>query len=156
MQPDSTNLNAYGLSPQQEQAAALLTSGLSVQEVADRLDIHRTTLWHWRKLETFDAYVNTLRSDAQAQTAEGILSLQRKAVETVERLLESESDGTALRAAALVLAASQAQPTGQTDPRRLIRDRANAESDQLMWATLIPGAGDETYRHRCKELGIEP
>jgi len=156
MQPDTTNLNGYGLSPQQEQAAALLTSGLSVQDVADQLSVHRTTLWHWRKLETFRAYFNLLRADAQSQAAEGIAALHQKAVVTVERLLESGSDGTALRAAALVLESVHARSTGETDPHRLIRDRAAGESDQLMWNLLTPGSGDDIYKQRCEELGIEP
>lgn len=156
MQPDATDLNGYGLSPQQEQAAALLTSGLSVQEVADQLGIHRTTLWHWRKLETFHAYFNALRADAHSQTAEGIAALQLKAVETVERLLETGSDGIALRAASLVLETVQARPSGETDPRRLVRDRAAAESDRFMWDALTPGASEGAYQQRCKELGIEP
>lgn len=156
MQPDSTQLNGYGLSPQQEQAAALLTSGLSVQDVADSLGVHRTTLWHWRKMETFQAYLNAIRADAQSQTAEGIAALHSKAVATLERLLESESDGTAFRAAALVLEAMQSWPSGQTDPRRLIRDRLAKEADQFMWGALTHGVNEGAYQQRCKMLGIEP
>ena len=156
MQPDATDPNGYALSPQQEQAAALLASGISVQTVADQLSVHRTTLWHWRNLETFQAYFNALRFDAKQQAAEGIAALQQKAVETLERVMENGSDGAALRAAALVLQTAQARVTGETNPRRLIRDQAAAEADRFMWDALSPGASDHAYQRRCGELGIEP
>lgn len=156
MQPDSTDRNAYGLSPQQEQAALLLVSGQSVQETADQLGVHRTTLWHWRNLETFQAYLNALRSDVRDEATEGIVALHQKAVGTVERMLDSENDATALRAAALVLEAARGRSVGESDPHRIIKDRAAATSSTILMDALTPGASGETYERRCAELGIEP
>lgn len=50
-----------GVTPQQEQAASLLASGMAIREVADQLEIHRPTLWHWRQLETFQAFARKQR-----------------------------------------------------------------------------------------------
>ena len=133
MQPESTPRNAQGLTPQQEQAAESITAGLSVQEVADRLGVHRTTLWHWRNLETFQAYLNALRADAQSHRVLAIGALQEKAIQTVQQLLESKSEGVALRAAALVPSSAKASEPGTTDPRKLIRARMAAASEQLLF-----------------------
>lgn len=133
-----------------------MVSGLGVQDVADRLGVHRTTLWHWRNLETFQAYLNALRADVQSEAVEGVTALHQKALATVERLLDSQSEGTALKAAALVLEAARNRAVGQTDPRRLVRDRAAAESNQFLMDALTPGVGDGRYERRCEELGLEP
>jgi len=157
MQPDSTERNALGLTPQQEQAAALLLTGLSVGEVAERLDIHRTTLWHWRNLETFQAHLNALRSEAKEQAAEATFALHAKAVATMERLLDSGGDAVAFRAAAFVLGAVQTRYVGQTDARALIRDRQAAQSsDEFTRLLASVGNDSQAYERRCRELGIEP
>ena len=50
------------MEPQQQQALALLVSGKSVDEISGELDIHRTTLWRWRKQPDFIAGWNQMRS----------------------------------------------------------------------------------------------
>jgi len=88
MQPDATDLNPPGLSDQQQRAAVLLVSGVKVQDIADHLGVHRTTLWHWRNLETFQAYLNQLRAEAQDQAVEGITALWEKAPATAAAIFD--------------------------------------------------------------------
>ncbi len=156
MQPDTTNHNPPGLSDQQQRAAVLLVSGVTVQDVAEQLAVHRTTLWHWRNLETFQAYLNQLRTEAQDQAVEGITALQEKALATVERLMDGGNDGVALRAASLVLEVAQARRLGATDPRQLIRDR-QAKATMDMLANVFGDDGDgKAFNRRCRELGLDP
>ena len=156
MQPDSTEPNVLGLSPQQEQAATLLVSGLSVQDVADRLGIHRSTLWHWRNLETFEAYFNRLRSDAQAQAVEAVTALHEKAVATMERLMEQGGDAAALKAATFVLEMTRNRYSGETDPREIVKSRqSEASMDALRDSVMRPDVSRE-YVQRCRDLGIKP
>lgn len=46
------------LSPTQIQAALLLAAGLRLNTVAKRVGVDRTTLWNWRKTETFQRQVS--------------------------------------------------------------------------------------------------
>lgn len=140
MQLHATDCNSNGLSPQQEHAAELPITGLSVLEVADALGIHRTTLWHWRKLETFQAYSNTLRIEVQTRATDGVGALHQKALATVERMLENANDGVALRAATLVLDKIQQRQLGETDPRRIIRAREVEKSSTVFSDALSMGA----------------
>ena len=48
------------MEPQQQQALSLLVSGKSVDEISEELDIHRTTLWRWRKQPDFIAGWNQM------------------------------------------------------------------------------------------------
>ena len=46
--------------PLQQQAMSLLAGGQGVDEVCDILNIHRTTLWRWRKQPEFIASWNQM------------------------------------------------------------------------------------------------
>ena len=53
-------LDPLKLTPQQVQAANLLASGSSIEDVCSRLQLGRTTLYRWRQLPSFASYLNQL------------------------------------------------------------------------------------------------
>lgn len=163
LQHDATNFNAErevplpeGLTPQQEQAASLLASGIAIQDVADQLDIHRSTLWHWRQRETFQAHLNTLRKEANQDALGRLLSLQADAFETVIRLMENGNDATALKAARYVLERAGKIQIGATDPRAIIRASFTTNEVSEMMDLMDRSFDRHGYEERCEELGIEP
>jgi DNA-binding CsgD family transcriptional regulator len=163
LQRDATNYNTErkvplpeGLTPQQEQAASLLASGMAIQEVASRLDIHRSTLWHWRQRETFQAYLNTLRTESAQDTLGRLISLQADALATVARIMKDGSDATALKAARYVLDQGSEVRIGETDPRAIVRDAFTTDAIPDLVAILDKSFDEHGYEERCEELGIEP
>jgi DNA-binding CsgD family transcriptional regulator len=163
LQRDATNHNTErevplpeGLTPQQEQAASLLASGMAIQDVADRLDIHRSTLWHWRQRETFQAHLNTLRREAAQDALGRLISLQADALDTVTRIMENGDDTTALKAARYVLEQASEVRIGATDPRAILRAAFTADDMSKMMGILNQSFDEYGYEARCKELGIEP
>ena len=69
--------------PKQQQAILSLVSGKKVQEVAEELGVHRSTIWAWRQQEPFQAYFNALTKEVQQRMKEGLLGLSETAVETL-------------------------------------------------------------------------
>ena len=53
-------LDPLKLTPQQVQAANLLASATPIEEVCSRLNVGRTTLYRWRQMPSFAAYLNQL------------------------------------------------------------------------------------------------
>lgn len=164
MQRKSTKFNMdeeppvpEGLTPQQEQGAALLASGMAIKEVAERLNVHRSTLWHWRQLETFQAYLNALRKEASQDTVGRLIALQGDALETVSRIMEEGNDASALKAACYVLDQTSEMEIGPIDPRTVIRSEHTTEEG---FGQLLEGLGqkfdEKGYREHCEELGIDP
>lgn len=163
LQHDATNFNVEegeqlpeGLTPQQEQAASLLTSGMAIQDVADHLDIHRSTLWHWRQRETFQAYLNTLRREAAQDALGRLISLQADALDTMVRIMENGNDATALKAARYVLEQASEIRIGATDPRAILRAAFTTDGLRDLAETMNQHFDEYGYERRCEELGIEP
>jgi len=163
LQHNATNFNTErevplpeGLTPQQEQAASLLASGMAIQDVADQLDIHRSTLWHWRQRETFQAHLNTLRKEANQDALGKLLSLQADAFETVTRLMQNGSDATALKAARYVLERASGIQIGATDPRAIIRAAFTTNEVSEMMESIDQNFDRQGYEERCAGLGIDP
>lgn len=144
-----------GLTPRQERAALLLTSGRSVQEIADELGLHRSTLWAWRRLETFQAHLNALKAALRLSAEEGLLALQEEALAALRRVMSGGNDGAALKAATYVLAAARETRVGSAEARELVRQK---ESEAALGLLLegLGGGGSAAYERRCRELGIAP
>jgi hypothetical protein len=152
----TTSSPVTGLTPQQEQAAALLITGKGVNGVADELGVHRSTLWTWRKLPTFRAYYNGLLSNVKHEVAEGLYGMYHDAIGTLRHILTSESAGAALKAAVYIIEQVQRAKEGETDPREIIKKECEQDEIEGLTLLMLGGAGEGTYARRCKELGIEP
>jgi transposase-like protein len=147
------------LDPQQERAAYMLATGAGVQEVADELDVHRSTLWDWRQQATFQAFYNRLLSEIRADVKEGLVGLYEEAVDTVRECLNSEDERVALKAASQVIERVEALEPGSTDPHAILRQRHTstlAEDMEEMMGMTDQSFDREGYEKDCEELGIEP
>jgi len=150
-------LRSEGLTPDQEDAAMLIASGMAIQDVAEELDVHRSTVWRWRQLETFQAYLNSLRREAKLDALDRLLSLQAKALETVRRVMEEGNDSSALNAARYVLEQAEEVQVASADPRDIVRTLHTTDGYSEMLEQMNNGTFDEQgYRERCEELGLEP
>jgi len=145
-----------GLNPQQEQAAYMLATGAGVQEVADELDVHRSTLWEWRQQATFEAFYNRLLSEIRADVKEGLVGLYEDAIDTVRQCLNSDDERIALKAASRVIERVEALEPGRTDPHAILRDRHTSTLSEDMEEMMSPSFNREGYEQDCEELGIEP
>ena len=64
------------LSPQQERAIDLLTTGVRAREVARELNVSRTTLWRWRTDDArFTAALNERRRELWDASTEHLRAL---------------------------------------------------------------------------------
>ena len=163
LQRDATNFNEEreaplpeGLTPQQERAASLLASGMAIQDVADQPDVHRSTLWHWRQRETFQAYLNALRKEAAQDALGRLISLQADALDTVTRIMKNGNDATVLKAARYALEQASGIQIGATDPRAIVRAAFTTNEVSEMIESMDQSFDRHGYEERCEELGIEP
>ncbi len=96
------------LSPTQIQAALLLAAGLRLNTVAKRVGVDRTTLWNWRKTETFQRQVSEF-TDANMTAARNAGSyMLPKAMRRLAEIIDAEpaeapTPGDQIAAAKLLL-----------------------------------------------------
>lgn len=150
------DLLPLGLTPQQEKAAALLASGKGVNDVAQELNIHRSTVWAWRKLPTFEAYTNSLLHDLQYNARFGLLSLYGEAIETFRRVLSSDNGVAALKAATYIVERVKGIEVGRTDAREIVRRMCTTYERHELERVWDPTEkfDEERYDRLCAELGI--
>ena len=87
------NLNA-----QQQQTLGLLATGLRIEEIAETLGVHRSTIWRWRQEPEFIAQWNRILVDTREEQTRSLLKLQQEAIEALKGCLRSENDMVRLRA----------------------------------------------------------
>ena len=81
-----------GLTPQQEKAAILLASGNSVVSVAEELNVSRGTLYEWKKLLTFQCYMNEQKQGYVDSLRGGIMNLAEEAIGAIRESLNSDNE----------------------------------------------------------------
>ena len=80
------------LEPQQQQALAPLASGKGVAEISETLNIHRTTLWRWRKQPEFIASWNQMVQQGKEKQVQTLLELQQQALSVLKDCLSSQNE----------------------------------------------------------------
>jgi len=91
------------LEPQQQQAIALLTAGQGVDEISDALNIHRTTLWRWRKQPEFIASWNQMVQQGKEKQLQTLLELQQQALSVLKDCLSSRNELLRFKAAITIV-----------------------------------------------------
>ncbi|HVZ40371.1 MAG TPA: helix-turn-helix domain-containing protein [Candidatus Kapabacteria bacterium] len=161
VQPASTECDipapfVSALTPEQRRVAVLFAAGKDVSEVADTLGVHRSTLWHWRKLPTFEAYLNGLLAEMQAHARAGLFALYGDAIAAVRRSLDSDNAAHALKAALFVLEHVKGAAIGETDPREIVKAQCTSNFDDLFPSSCDSVLDEAKYRRLCEEVGMEP
>ena len=55
------------LNAQQQQTLGLLATGLRIEEIAETLGVHRSTIWRWRQDPKFIAHWNQILVDTREE-----------------------------------------------------------------------------------------
>ena len=100
------------LEPQQQQALVLLAGGQGVDEISDTLNIHRTTLWRWRKQPEFIASWNQMVQQGKEKQVQTLLELQQQAFNVLRECLSSQNELLRFRAAIAIVEKVGVMPDG--------------------------------------------
>ena len=115
------------MEPQQQQALTLLASGKSVDEISETLDIHRTTLWRWRKNPEFIARFNQLIQQGKEKQIQSFINLQQRAFEVFEEVLSSENELLRFKAATVIIDKVKELPEGLLYEDEILESQRNQE-----------------------------
>lgn len=86
------------LSEQQKTAIELLLAGMTDAQIAEELDVHRSTLWRWRtRDETFRRVLAAARQRAFRDAAGRLRELVPKAMEVLHSQLDADNYQAAIR-----------------------------------------------------------
>ena len=111
---------------QQQQTLGLLATGLRIEEIAETLGVHRSTIWRWRQDPEFIARWNQILTDTREEQTRSLLELQQEAIEALRVCLRSENDMVRLRASLSVLEKVENLSVGATDTEEVQRDHVQA------------------------------
>ena len=139
MQPEP--VESHSLSPIQLQAASLLAAGQSTAEVARQLNLSRTTLYTWRALPHFAAYLHNLIQDATEYATARATAIMQKSLQIIESALADATDPARQLALAFKMLSLYSRPAFlryihslPTDPRIIanhqLRDLQRSAPDQ--------------------------
>ena len=92
-----------GLTAQQWQAVALLTSGLRAVDVAQQVGVTQETISRWRATPVFMAAYNQSVRDAYSATIGQVRDIAAEAIQTLRESLQSKDERVRLSAALAVL-----------------------------------------------------
>ena len=111
---------------QQQQTLGLLATGLRIEEIAETLGVHRSTIWRWRQDPEFIARWNQILTDTREEQTRSLLEIQQEAIEALRGCLRSENDMVRLRASLSVLEKVESLSVGSTDAEEVQRDHVQA------------------------------
>lgn len=148
--------NETGLTPLQEKAVILLVSGKNMTDVSNELNIDRGTLYNWFEKLTVKAYYNRLCYEVKENIQNELLGLYNEAVKAIGSSLKSDNETIKLKTAFWLIERLEAQTTGSTDPREIIKRECTTvktEWEDLVDTTIFDEA---KYKQLCKENNLRP
>lgn len=92
-----------GLTAQQWQAVALLTSGMRAVDVAQQVGVTPETISRWRAVPLFTAAYNQSVRDAYSATIGQVRDIAAEAIQTLRESLQSKDERVRLSAAMAIL-----------------------------------------------------
>jgi hypothetical protein len=120
--PTNPDTPDWTLTPQQEMAVDLLTSGKTVTDTATAVEVTRQTVSEWLNHHPgFQAALNQRRQELWADITEGLRALLPRAVAVVAQALEGEEPlATAIHVLKCCgLYGTLLAPSGPTDPQAI-------------------------------------
>ena len=118
---------------QQTKTLGLLSTGLRIEEIADNIGVHRSTIWRWRQEPEFVAQWNQILADTREEQTRSLLELQQEAIEALRGCLRSENDMVRLRASLSVLERVSSLTVGSTDEEEVRRDQTQMKKLKEMF-----------------------
>ena len=115
------------LEPQQQQALVLLAGGQGVDEISDTLNIHRTTLWRWRKQPEFIASWNQMVQQGKEKQVQTLLELQQQALSVLKDCLSSQNELLRFKAAIAIVDKVGVMPDDSVYPDEILHKQQQAE-----------------------------
>lgn len=133
MKQKVTDLEVYksGLTPQQEQVAALMASGKTITDTAADLQISRTTIYRLMQDDLFSAFYSLLCREVKLNTRNNLMALQGKAFEAIKTAIEGDNDTARLKAATWVIERIEAIELSNSDPISAIREQCMTEFEYV-------------------------
>ena len=111
------------LNAQQQQTLGLLATRLRIEEIAETLGVHRSTIWRWRQDPEFIAQWNQILTDTRKEQTRSLLEHQQRAIEALRGCLRSGNDMVRLRASLSVLEKVESLSVVSIDAEEVQRDR---------------------------------
>jgi hypothetical protein len=114
------------LSAEQRSAIELLLQGKSDREVAEAIGVARETAWQWRNVHPiFIAELNRRRKELWLDAQERLRALVGKAIEVLEKVVESGDVKTSVEVLKVAKLYGQASPpSGPEDPELVLWQQA--------------------------------
>ena len=140
-----------GLTAIQEQCAMLLAAGERVSEVADKLQVSRSTIYQWNDSVTFQCFTNQLRDEVQRHTNQTLFSLAGEALSAIRQALKSGSESIRLKSAIWLLERIGKFDVGECSPFNILRKESTFNEYEMNQEFF----SSKYYNKRLKELGLE-
>ena len=126
---NSNNGHSREISPKQLRAIELLLAGMSDSEVAEKLNVNRSTIFRWKKddplfIATYNQFVDSINQASLKKEIE----IRNLALEAMKELLKSKDDAVRLRAAKECLQLKNRYPGGPTSEEDVQSDLETAEA----------------------------
>ncbi len=153
----------HELSIEQLAAIDLLVTGQTDEEVAQAVNVHRTTVTRWRLYHArFQAALNQRRHDVFGAAADRLRALLPTALAVLEKELSNSNNASRGQLALSVIKASglTAADIGPPDPEAVIEkavlDRSNNQ-EAIKWGVVLPHERDALLKEweRCLDEGDE-
>ena len=90
----------------QEKACHYIVGGLSIKDTSDLVGVTEQTVFRWLKLSLMQEQIRSLRRLVIENSVNDLLQLNKRAVRTLEALLDCDNQPTRCRAAVAILTKS--------------------------------------------------
>lgn len=101
--PLKVRRNDEGLTPKQEEAAALLAIGTSIAEVGRKVGVNRNTVYEWLRTPAFATYFKKQLRDVRREIRGKLSAMAEEATETLKTLMDEGGEQSRLKAATYIL-----------------------------------------------------
>ena len=141
----NTDLDPLKLTPQQVQAANLLASGTTIEDVCSKLNLGRTTLYRRRQLPSFAAYLNQLTRQYADQALTQSTALLARSLHFLQEKLSDPSTPLKLQIQiAFRIASLYSRPSHLRLVHDLPDDPASVEERQMRDGLQVAGLPADT------------
>ena len=97
------SVDVRALNSQQIRAAEILAAGIGYYDTAAAVGVHHSTLARWKKLPSFQEYLEAIRENLVSDCLYRLPALFAKALDAIEDILENAGHKNRLKAAQILL-----------------------------------------------------